>query len=46
MAEMVGASRHAGQALYASVIAATLSTGVLQKMVERVSEAIVPMIRP
>jgi transposase len=39
---MVGASRSAVQDLCASVFGMPLSTGVIQKMVERVSEAIVP----
>ena len=42
MAGMVGASRSAVQALRASVCSIALSTGAIQKMVERVSEAIGP----
>jgi transposase len=42
MAGVVGASRSAGQDLCASVFSMALSQGVIQKMVERVSEAIGP----
>ena len=42
MAGMVGASRSAVQALCASVCSIALSPGAIQKMVERVSAAIVP----
>jgi transposase len=42
MAGMVGASRSAVQALCASVFGIPLSTGAIQKLVDRVSEAIVP----
>ena len=39
---MVGASRSAVQALCASVCSMALSTGAIQKRVDRVSEALVP----
>lgn len=42
MAGMVGASRSAVQDLCASVCSISLSQGAIQKMVDRVSEAIVP----
>jgi transposase len=42
MAGMVGASRSAVQALCASVFSIPLSKGAIQKLVARVSEAIVP----
>jgi transposase len=42
MAGIVGASRSAGQALGASVFGIPLSTGALQKLVDRVSAAIMP----
>jgi transposase len=42
LAEIVGASRSAVQDLCASVFGTPLSKGVIQKMVDRVSEAIVP----
>jgi len=42
MAGMVGASRSAVQALCASVFSMVLSKGAIQKMVDRVSEAIGP----
>src|SRR5262249_239665 len=42
MAGIVGASRSAGQALCTSVCGIPLSKGAIQKMVDRVSEAIVP----
>jgi hypothetical protein len=42
MVGMVGASRSAVQGLCASVFSIALSKGAVQKMVERVSEAIVP----
>jgi transposase len=42
MAGIVGASRSAVQALCASVFGIPLSTGAIQKMVDRVSAAIVP----
>ncbi len=42
MAGIVGASRSAGQDLCASVCSIALSQGAIQKLVDRVSEAIVP----
>jgi transposase len=42
MAGMVGASRSAVQALCASVFGISLSKGAIQKMVDRVAEAILP----
>ena len=42
MAGIVGASRSAVQALCASVFGIPLSTGAIQKLVDRVSEAMVP----
>jgi transposase len=42
MAGMVGTSRSAVQALCASVFGIPLSTGAMQKLVERVSEALIP----
>lgn len=42
LAGIVGASRSAVQGLCASVCDISLSTGAMQKMVERVSEALVP----
>src|SRR5262249_11945479 len=44
MAGIVGASRSAVQALCASVFGIPLSKGAIQKMVDRVSEAIVPHV--
>ena len=42
MAGMVGTSRSAVQALCASVFGIPLSTGAMQKLVDRVSEALIP----
>ena len=46
MAGIVGASRSAVQALCASVFGIPLSKGAIQKMVDRVSEAIMPHYTP